>query len=115
MYKQEGKPEICLFTEPCDFRCGINTLTAKVSTAGRDPYSNTVFIFSNRRKDSLKLLYWGGTGFWLLQFRLSEGKFRFLSENGLKNLTYKQMEWLLDGLDVSPKHYNEEVKYKYVV
>lgn len=78
MYKREGKPEICLFTDPCDFRCGINTLSAKVSVAGKDPFSNTVFIFCNKRKDCLKMLYCGGAGFWLLQFRLEKGKFRWL-------------------------------------
>lgn len=115
MYKREGKPDICLFTDPCDFRCGINTLSAKVSTSGKDPFSNTVFIFCNRRKDCLKMLYWGGTGFWLLQFRLEEGKFRWLKDRGMMDITYRQMEWLLDGMDMVPSHYNNEVKYKYVI
>lgn len=111
MYKRDGKPDICLMTGFTDFRCGMNTLVARVSAAGKNPFSNAIYVFCNKRKDSLKIVYWGGSGFWLLQYRLEKGKFRWLKEKGLKDITYKQMEWLLDGFDVEQKHYNEDLEY----
>ena len=111
MYKREGKPDICLMTGYTDFRCGINSLVARVSSAGKNPFSNAIYVFCNKRRDSMKIVYWGGSGFWLLQYRLEKGKFRWLKEKGLKDITYKQMEWLLDGLDIEQKHYNENLEY----
>ena len=115
MYKREGKPDICLFTGFTDFRCGINSLITMISTAGKDPFSNTIYIFCNRNKDKIKMVYWGGAGFWLLLYRLEEGKFRWIKENGYKNISYKQLEWLLDGLELEPKYYNKELHYDFVV
>lgn len=115
MYKRDSKPDICLFTGFTDFRCGINSLASIIQTSGKDPFSNTLYIFCNRYKDKVKMLYWGGSGFWLLQYRLEKGKFRWLKENGFKNIDYKQLEWLLDGLDIEQKHYVKEVKCDIVI
>lgn len=65
MYRREKKPDIYLITGPTDFRCGINSLSVSLREMGEDPFSDSIFVFCNRGKDSIKILYWGGSGFWL--------------------------------------------------
>jgi len=69
---------VLVAVEPADFRKGIDGL-AQLCRArlSEDPFTGTVFVFSNRRRKSLKLLTYDGQGFWLCQKRLSTGKFRF--------------------------------------
>lgn len=110
MYKREGKPEIVLITGYTDFRCGINSLTSLLTSKGLDPFADAVYMFCRKGRSSVKLLYWGGAGFWLIQYRLEKGKVAWLKENGTADITYRQMEWLLDGLDIEQKHYVGEVK-----
>lgn len=113
MYKQEGKPILYIIEGFIDFRCGIDSLCAKIKTI--DPTisltSNSAFIFMSKRKDKLKILYWGGDGFWLISHRLEESKYKWLkADNKISEINYKQLEWLLDGLEMHPKTYHKEVK-----
>lgn len=113
MYKQDGIPTFYIITGYIDFRCGIDSLCQKVYSI--DPSlkltSNVAIIFMSRTKDKLKILYWGGDGFWLISHRLEESKYkRTKDENNLKSITFKQLEWLLDGLEINPKNYHHEVK-----
>jgi transposase len=61
---------------PADFRCGIDGL-AQLCRArlNEDPFTGTVFVFSNRPRKAIKLLIYDGQGFWLCHKRLSKGKF----------------------------------------
>lgn len=115
MYKRETKPEIVLITGSIDFRCGIDSLTGLLVSMGLDPFADCLYVFCRRDRRSLKMLYWGGAGFWLTQYRLAEGKFRWIRENGTESITYRQMEWLLDGLDIEPKGYIKECKKRLAV
>ena len=113
MYKQNGTPNFYIVTGYIDFRCGINSLCQKVKLI--DPTfeltSNIAIVFMSRTKDKLKILYWGGDGFWLLSHQLEESKYkRMKDENNLKSITVKQLEWLLDGLEMNPKNYHKEVE-----
>lgn len=110
MYKRETRPTFVLMGGSTDFRCGIEKLMSLISESGLDPFSDSVFVFCPKRKDKLKLLYWGGAGFYLILYRLEEGKFRWLREAGPETITYRQMEWLLDGLEINPKGYISETK-----
>jgi transposase len=48
-------------------RKGFNGLYAAVSQRlGEDPKTGALFVFSNRRHTRIKILYWDGTGLWLL-------------------------------------------------
>ena len=110
MYRREGKPEIVLLTGYTDFRYEINSLTALLPSKGLDSFADAVYVFCQKGRSSVKLLYWGGSGFWLIQYRLEKGKVAWLKENGTAGITYWQMEWLLDGLDIEQKHYVGAVK-----
>jgi len=61
-----------------DFRMGIDGLKdiCKVKLK-KNPFSGSVFLFINRRKNSIKILIYDGQGFWLMQKRLSAGVFKW--------------------------------------
>ncbi|MGH9340794.1 MAG: IS66 family insertion sequence element accessory protein TnpB [Acidobacteriota bacterium] len=69
---------VLLAVEPVDFRRGIDGLAAICrQKLGAEPMSGVVFVFTNRRRTSLKLLQYEGQGMWLCQKRLSQGRFRW--------------------------------------
>lgn len=66
---------ILLAVDPVDFRKGIDGLKALCKQRLRtNPFSGSVFVFSNRARTSVKILVYDATGFWLCQKRFSRGK-----------------------------------------
>ena len=69
---------IIVAVEPADFRKGIDGLAQICkSVLQSDPFSGYLFVFRNKANTSLKMLLYDGQGFWLLQKRLSEGRFKW--------------------------------------
>jgi transposase len=67
---------IFLAVQPVDMRKGFNGLwAAAVEQLQEDPKSGAVFAFINKERTRLKLLYWDGTGVWVLAKRLEQGRF----------------------------------------
>lgn len=74
-----------------------------------DPYSRCMFAFCNRRRTSIKILQWDGSGFWILMKRLDRNSFRWPdTPDELKKVTLKEIHWLCDGLSLDPKGAFEE-------
>jgi len=96
-------PEVYLCREAVDFRKGINGLAALVQEVlGRDPFSERLFVFCNRRRNRVKILYWERSGFCLWQKRLERARFHWprSSAETVVTLSAQQLNWLLDGYDV---------------
>jgi transposase len=94
---------VLLHKAPVDGRKQINGLAALVQGAmGQNPFSGTLFAFTTRRRDVIKLLYWDRTGFAMWVKRLEEEKFRWplKIEGDMITLTADQLSWLLDGIDI---------------
>jgi len=92
-----------LCRDPVDFRKAINGLSILVAEELElDPFSAHVFGFCNRRRDQVKLLYWERNGFVLWQKRLEKDRFPWPreGEDEVIELTGRELNWLLDGLDV---------------
>ena len=71
-----GSVKIYLAVNPCDMRKSFNGLYAlAVEQLGEDPAQGGLFLFSNRRRNRLKILYWDGRGLWVLNKRLEQGCF----------------------------------------
>ncbi len=69
---------LLLTVRPADFRKGIDALVALCQQRlGEDPFSGTVFAFTNSRRTSVKLLVYDGNGFWLCLKRFSQGKLQW--------------------------------------
>ena len=76
MLSFSGNRKVFIALEPCDMRKGFNGLEALV--AGRLDESvqdGALFLFSNKKRNRLKVLYWDGSGLWVLCKRLEQGCF----------------------------------------
>ena len=92
--------EILLCTNPTDMRKAINGLCLIVSgTFSQNPSCGTVYVFCNRLRNKLKLLYWDGNGFCLLYKRLEKGRFQLPCQGQTLSLAVAELRWLLQGLD----------------
>lgn len=100
-----------------DLRKSIDGLAAIVQMRFKlDPFSNSLFIFCNKNKDKIKILHWEYSGFWLYYKRLEKGKFKWPSnENEVKNITQRELRWLLDGLSIEQPKAHKEVKERILV
>ena len=96
--------QVYLATGVTDMRKAINGLSMIVSQQlGHDPFNGSVFVFCNRHRDKLKILYWECNGFWLYYRRLDQGKFQWPSDLDQQTvlLSLRELQWLLDGLSCS--------------
>ena len=105
MLSFSGSLKVFVAIEACDLRKGFNGLYAAVSERlQEDPKSGALFVFANRRRTRLKILYWDGTGLWLLIKRLEEGTFAWPKdiEPGKTKLalTPQALAMLTDGVDL---------------
>lgn len=97
-------PAVYLCRDAIDFRKGINGLSVLVEdTLCLDPFSEHLFVFCNRRRNRVKILYWESSGFCLWQKRLEKARFHWPRkvEDAIVTLTSQQLNWLLDGYDIA--------------
>ena len=94
-----------------DMRAGIERLRSLVSQKhGLNPYESCAFFFCGRRKDRLKVLVWEGDGFCLLYKRFEDGSLKWPKDaDEAREITSRQLRWLLDGLTIDPKYYTKEL------
>ena len=98
---------IFLACGPTDFRKQIPGLVALVDKFyNLDPYAETnVFIFCNKKRNSIKVLRFDKNGFILATKQLLEDmKFQWPKKaEDIKNISYRQVDWLLQGLEIEQK------------
>jgi transposase len=94
---------IFLAVEPADMRKGFDGLAQLVrERIAEDPLSGHLFVFRNRRRDRVKILYWDRDGFALWYKRLEKGTFRFPeAKGGRVEVTPAEMAAVLEGLDLA--------------
>jgi len=95
-----------------DMRKSIDGLAALVQMRfDMDPFTNALFVFCGRHRDRLKILRWQRNGFWLYYRRLERGKFQWPKEPGTGTLRIgrRELNWLLDGLDIDHKKGHPEM------
>jgi transposase len=91
--------------EPVDLRKSIDGLALTVeSSLGASPVSGTVFVFFNRGRDKVKLLWWDRHGFWLAYKRLEQGRFR---RPLMSAITRSELLLMLEGVDLSVRRFRE--------
>jgi len=73
---------IWLAVEPVDFRKGLDGLAALCrQKLASDPMCGALFVFTSKRRQSLRCLGYDGQGYWLCQKRWSEGRLRWWPQN----------------------------------
>jgi len=69
---------VFLATAPTDMRKGFDGLFALVENVIReDPFSGHLFVFRNRKRDRLKVLWWDRDGLAIFYKRLESGSYQF--------------------------------------
>ena len=94
---------IFLAIDSADMRKGFDGLAQLVrERIAQDPLSGHLFVFRNRRRDRIKVLYWDRDGFALWYKRLEKGTFRFPEANcGRVEVTPAEMAAVLEGIDLA--------------
>lgn len=93
---------IFLVSGATDMRKSFNGLVAIVENALRfDPLSGHLFVFSNRHRNRLKILFWDRTGLWVCAKRLEKGTFAWpVGSTASVEMTAAELVLILGGLDL---------------
>jgi transposase len=96
-----------------DLRKAINGLSLLVEgTLELDPFSGHMFVFCNRSRTIVKVLYWDRNGFRLWQKRLEKHRFTWpKSREEVMEIRSSELGFLLEGLDLRSVHPHEALKY----
>jgi len=101
-----------------DFRKQIRGLSVLVEEELElDPFSAHLFAFCNRRRDQVKLLLWERNGFVLWQKKLEADRFPWPRDHGAEVIELKgrELNWLLDGMDVFALKPHAQLSYETVL
>ncbi len=96
-----------------DMRKSINGLSILVEDQLElDPFSGHLFVFCNRRRNILKILYWDRNGFCLWHKRLEKHRFKWpVTAEEVIEIGQRELSWLLDGLEISQADAHKPLVY----
>lgn len=96
-----------------DMRKSINGLSILVSEhLELDPFSGHLFVFCNRKRNMIKILYWDRNGFCLWHKRLEKHSFKWpSSKEEIISIGKRELTWLMDGLDIRQRDAHKSLKY----
>lgn len=109
---------VYLHRQPVDFRKAINGLSVIVQESLQlDPFAEALYVFTNRARNRIKILYWQTNGFCLWQKRLEKDKFAWplMQQCECVSLTGKELQWLLAGFDVWRQPPHQRLLYQGVI
>lgn len=100
-----GGLKVFVALEPCDMRKSYNGLEALVSERLKESVcGGALFVFGNRRRTRLKILYFDGTGLWVLSKRLEQGTFSWPQSSDTEKMKIRlapeALAMLTDGIDL---------------
>jgi len=99
---------IFFFQEVVDMRKGLEKLCVLVEAfSSAELMTGAYFVFVNRSKDKMKVLYWDNDGFAIWWKRLEKGSFHFL-ENQNTLIDRKEFFMILEG--ITPKRMQKRFK-----
>ncbi|BCG62675.1 MAG: transposase, IS66 family [Methyloprofundus sp.] len=108
--------EVYLYRQPVDFRKSHRGLSAIVECElGHNPFEGHLYAFTNKRRNKIKCLFWEDNGFVLYYKSLAEEKFKWpKGDEETLTLTGQQLNWLLDGFDISAMQGHKKLQYESV-
>jgi len=109
---------VYLATSPCDMRRSFDGLHALVhGVLQLDAFAGHLFVFGNKRRDRVKILYWDRDGFAVWAKRLEQGTYAMpFSEAGevRREITAQELGALLSGIDLSQAQRRKRYRRKAV-
>jgi transposase len=96
-----------------DMRKSINGLSILVADRLKmDPLSGHLFVFGNRRRNMVKVLYWDRNGFCLWHKRLEKQYFKWpKAAADVYEIDHRQLGWILEGLDIHHVRGHQALRY----
>jgi transposase len=90
---------------PVDMRKSFNGLyTYAQEVLQQSPTSGHLFVFTNKLRNRLKILFWDGSGLWVCAKRLEKGTFAWPKGEGSNHcLRPEELQLLLHGLEGTPR------------
>lgn len=100
-----------------DMRKAIDSLSILVEgSMDLDPFSGHLFVFCNRSRTNLKILYWDRNGFCLFQKRLEKHRFKWpQNELEVLEIDARELSFLLEGLDLGALRPHERLRYSTLI
>ena len=100
-----GATRVFVAIVPVDWRGSFNALSGLVQQVlTQDPLSGHWFVFTNRRRNRLKILWWDGSGLWVCAKRLEKGRFSWpIGQGPSASLRPEELAALVCGLEVKAK------------
>ena len=101
----ELRIKVWLCTEPTDMRKQFDGLSAMVKhRMNADPLSGQLFVFINRRRTQMKVLYFDRSGYCIWTKRLVQGQFHHRSSaSGKQALDWLQLKLLIEGIEIEKR------------
>lgn len=106
--------KIFVATTPVDFRKQAHGLATIVQHNFELPATarKHLFVFTNKKKSAVKMLYWDDTGFALWWKTLEKDRFRWPKSNDKTwTIDSKQLRWLLEGIDLTKIKKHQKLDY----
>ena len=112
MFINKDDFKVFLYLGKIDMRKAINGLSLTVQDELKENiFGENLFVFCNKNKTRIKILYWDKTGFCLWYKRLEKDKFKWpRSTEQAMSISKEELLWLLKGLDFRSAH--KELSYK---
>ena len=102
MFGLSAAIRVYLASDPADMRKSFDGLAALTSSLDLDPLSGHLFVFVNKRRDRVKILYWDRDGLAVWAKRLERGTFRLpAATSGRVEMTTAELAALLAGIDLT--------------
>lgn len=109
------RPNIKVFLAPgpTDLRKSIDGLSILVENQMElNPFSEYLFAFCNRKRTTVKILYWERNGFCLWMKRLESHRFCWpQSDDASIAISNRELTWLLDGLPIHQKRAHRSLHF----
>jgi transposase len=101
MFGLSAAVRVYLAKQPADMRKSFDALSALVSGLALDPLSGHLFVFINKRRDRVKILYWDRDGLAVWAKRLERGTFGIPDAAADRvEMTTAELAALLAGIDL---------------
>jgi transposase len=118
MRPNDELPKVYLYREAVDMRKAMNGLSVLVEAVlSMNPFEPHLFVFCNRRRDKIKILYFEGNGFVVWYKRLEKQRFYWPVDElrDVLTLSGRELNWLLDGYDLSQLRPHKKLTFRSVL